>query len=147
MAASERSLWPQDLFTTVETQRTPLALLREQATLLGEKTKNLVEAKVTTDTEPLWAYFREGVSSFKNPDLSNRCFVQTFKLVSTALGNYTYELFRLVHPIEGYPLKVFFQDSEQLVKSEEELIDVLKAIFANEKTRRVIQAMIAQSQS
>lgn len=80
MAASERSLWPQDLFTAVKTQRTPLALLREQATLLGEQTKNLVEAKVTTDTEPL-------------------------------------------------------------------LIDVLKAIFANEKTRRVIQAMIAQSQS
>lgn len=128
MATNERNLWPQDLFTAVDIQRTPLALLREQATLLGENTNNLVEAKVVTNTE--------GAS-----------FVQYFNLVSPILKNYTYQLFHLVHPIDGYPLRVIFKDSEYVIKSEEELIANLRSIFADEKTRRVVQAMIAQSQS
>ncbi len=146
MTTTERNLWPQDLFTAVDVQRTPLALLREQATLLGEQTKNLVEAKVTTSVEPSLPRNFQTLATLIGSS-TNNSFVQKFSLVSTALGNYTYELFRVAHPVEGYPVKVFFQDEEYVAILEDELIGVLKMIFAHEKTRRVIQAMIAQSQS
>ncbi|MFN0107786.1 MAG: hypothetical protein ACKVZH_02960 [Blastocatellia bacterium] len=141
MTTTERNLWPQDLFTAVETQRTPLALMREQATLLGEQTRNLVEAKVVTSTQ-------ETIGGDLFIVRSNTTqFVQTFNLVSPALSNYTYQLFRVIHPVEGFPLKVLFEDSEYAANSEEELVATLKVIFAHEKTRRVIKAMIAQSRS
>ncbi|MDX2043592.1 MAG: hypothetical protein SF097_20410 [Acidobacteriota bacterium] len=131
MVTAERNLWPQDLFTTVDVQRTPLAILREQAAILGDNARNLIEARVVTTTD----YFL------------TRDFLQTFNLVSPVLSNYTYQLFQVQHPIEGYPLVVSFEDSQKKIDSEDEFIEELKTIFASEKTRRVIQAMIAQSQS
>ncbi len=40
------SEWPTDF--GVETEITPLTILKEQAVLLGERTKNVVEARVQT---------------------------------------------------------------------------------------------------
>jgi len=67
--------------------RTPLAILREQAALLGAKTKNLIEATVAT--------------SVNGPQFQHR-----FNLVVPSLGNYTYELFWVTHGIEMYPIIV-----------------------------------------
>src|SRR5881296_859505 len=67
--------------------RTPVSILREQAALLGQKTKNLVEASVETTS-------------------SGGTFYHTFKLVAPALDNYTYQLFRIRHGIQLYPVYV-----------------------------------------
>ena len=71
-----------------EGQRTPLAILREQASLLGTKTKNLVEATVDTSV-----------------DARGR-FVHRFTLVVPSLSSYKYELFRIEHGVAIYPITV-----------------------------------------
>jgi hypothetical protein len=45
MATHPRDLWPTDIAVTTNLQ-TPVGILREQALLLGEKTKNVVGAEV-----------------------------------------------------------------------------------------------------
>ena len=65
--------------------RSPVAVLREQAALLGSKTKNLVEARVETST------FRD-------------TFRHAFLLVVPTL-DYQYQLFSVSHGLEMYPLE------------------------------------------
>ena len=48
MAAPDVDLWPTDIGK--QRIKTPAAILRQQASHLGKRTKNLVEAKVETAT-------------------------------------------------------------------------------------------------
>ena len=51
-------LWPKEIGTAEITS--PVAILREQASLLGQKTKNLVEADVSplnNDTDTIFYHF------------------------------------------------------------------------------------------
>ena len=41
-------LWPDDLMDSLDKVKTPISILREQASLLGTKTGNLIEGKVYT---------------------------------------------------------------------------------------------------
>ena len=61
--------------------RTPASILREQASLLGAKTKNTIEGQVETWTSGSKLY-------------------HSFNLVVPALDNYSYELFKISH---GFP--------------------------------------------
>ena len=46
MAHNIPDLWPDDIAVT--SLQVPVTILRQQATLLGEKTKNLVEGEVSS---------------------------------------------------------------------------------------------------
>ena len=157
MAANEIDLWPTDLLDQVDTIRTPLAILREQAELLGKKSNNLVEARVKTNQrnpEVLLVTSRKPLSGLGggNPNefitergtAENAILIQSFNLVSSVLG-YTYQLFYVTHPIQGYPLAVYFEGQVSEANSEDELLTILKEIFSSEKTKRIIEAMVAQS--
>jgi hypothetical protein len=109
--------------------RTPLAVLREQAALLGPKTKNLVEAMVTTSRD-----------RFQDE------FVHHFSLVVPTLDNYTYELFRVTHSIDLYPVGVplTVPNRPLSLKSEEEFLAWLQQELSSPKTKSIIANLLAQ---
>lgn len=132
-----QDLWPKDIAPAAPPIKPPVTLLREQAALLGTKTKNIVEAEVI----PL------------NP--LNKTFGFGFQLVGPALNNYRFPLFNVEYPIEMYPVRmdvsgeVWGKDPESTtpieLHSEQEFLAALAKVFSAEKTRRVIQAIQAQS--
>src|SRR5579872_400146 len=100
--------------------RTPLAILREQAALLGPKTQNLVEAEV--DTEPYGS------------DLRHR-----FYLIAPALDNYRYQLFEARHEVTKlYPVVI---DYSTRLATQDELMDWLKNRLSSPETRQVITTL------
>ena len=125
-----------------EGQRTPLAILREQATLLGTKTKNLVEATVDTSV-----------------DARGR-FVHRFTLVVPSLSSYKYELFRIEHGVAIYPITVASgplvlvtneslgsQLLGSLLQTEQEFVNWLRGKLSSAETKRIIANLLAQATS
>jgi len=134
-------LWPDDI-TTNTILKAPVTILKEQGVLLGRKTSNLVEGEV--------------IKAFSD---SEDHFYYTFYLVGPALG-YRYRLLVVSHSINMYPLDIIMDGKDVLgelpaemkgehnklvADSEEKFMEILKAIFATRKVRRVIEAIIAQS--
>lgn len=128
MATNPRDFWPSDINVLPDLQ-TPVSILREQASLLGEKTNNLVEAEVRSQG-----------------DKSSQ-FVHTFFLVAPALDNYRYPLFTVTHKVDLYPATISFASQGLQAENEVKFVEYLKKIFADEKTKKVIQALIAQSRT
>lgn len=126
MVATENDLWPKDI-NGLPALRTPVSILREQASLLGDKTDHLVEADVVA-----------------RPSQNNR-FAHSFQLIAPALNQYRYSLFEVTHGIELYPLSISFNNTGYQVNKEPEFLEKLKMIFAHDQTKKVIQALVAQS--
>lgn len=139
MESSSHDLWPDDIEITGDFD-TPLRLLREQASLLGKRTKNIVQGSVVSTRDD---------SSFEiTEELEDTNFGvrHRFALVAPALGHYTYTLFVLTHDVvQLYPVKVLWENEVNVVKSKDELESLLKRIFSAEKTKRIIHSLIAQS--
>ncbi|MCZ6675995.1 MAG: hypothetical protein O7E52_01970 [Candidatus Poribacteria bacterium] len=132
MAQNIPDLWPDDIAVTNDL-KPPVAILRQQAALLGEKTQNLVEAEISSSS--IGSGFRHH-----------------FNLVVPALDNYRFRLFYITHPISLYPINISVSspgkdDTVIEVKSEDEFTKALRGIFSSEETKRIIQALIAQSQA
>ncbi len=143
-------MWPSDI--THSELLPPVAMMREQASLLGKKTRNLVTAEVSSRKE-----FESG---------KGEVLIHRFDLVAPALDNYTYGLFYIVQPITIYPLR-FGMDSDiyeeiassklrdqvqmskgaVTVDSEELFREVLRRILQSQKTKWVVSAMLAQTTS
>jgi hypothetical protein len=134
------SLWPEQIDEWKV--KPPVAILRQQAALLGPMTQGIVEARVT----------RLGT---KEPNE----FAYRFELVAPGLGRYTYSLFVISHEVELYPVQ-FVLDlslSEDLrheegfsrmieVDNEAEFVGVLREILRAEKTKRIIGSLLAQAE-
>ncbi|HLG17223.1 MAG TPA: hypothetical protein VJH03_22420 [Blastocatellia bacterium] len=141
MSISPRNLWPEDIAVT-ETVA-PAAILKEQASLLGERTKNLVEGRVAPSA----------------PSLRGGNFEYAFYLVAPALDNYHYHLFSVSHGVEFYPLTIQPRGSfglsgllprgevELAVNNEEEFLEELAKLFSSDKTKHIIASLIAQSRA
>ena len=143
-------LWPKEL--TVVDQRSPLTILKEQASLLGEKTQNIVVAVLE-----------------KNPDTralacKEVSFKYGFLLTCPALGHYRFGLFTVAYGIDMYPVHFHFdsdvaeeiieqtpakpgKDGSLLASNEQEFTEILRRIFSSRKTLRVIHALLSQAQS
>lgn len=146
-------LWPENL--DLKGIRTPVGLLKEQAINLGKRTQNIIVAEV------------QAVTSVP------KLFHYIFYLVAPALGNYHYDLFSISYNEALYPVGFRLDEdlkkeisivinkkkslggkkvdkSEALdfqVKDEKEFLEVLKAIFNADRTKRLIQSLYAQSES
>ena len=143
-------LWPSDL-STVD-QRSPLTILKEQASLLGEKTQNIVIAEL------------EDISILELPSLRKCPFRYGFLLICPALSHYRFRLFSIGYDIYMYPV-YFDLDSdvaEEILKdihvelgkdgalqasNEEEFIEILKRVFSSRKAVQVIRALLSQATS
>ncbi len=145
------NLWPIEI--EFEGLKAPVTILREQATLLGDKTKNIVLAEVQESSQI-------AISEIQFD------FIFYFNIVAPALGNYRYRLFKIGYQIDLYPLSIYI-DSDiikdlaknniltgdpkikiggpVIVKTEKEFVELLRAIFNTEKTKRVLAAILAQS--
>jgi hypothetical protein len=141
-------LWP----TNIENNRvnSPVVILREQAALLGEKTKNIVMAAVV-----------EGSA------VGGGLFAYDFFIVGPALQNYRYRLLTIFHDVALYPVKVFVEEdilSEVVsahsftkakvvqfgvdviaAQTEDEFIEVLRAVFGSTKAVAVVTAILSQT--
>lgn len=139
MSISPRNLWPEDIAVTDAVA--PVSLLREQASLLGERTKNLVEGSVVTPGTV------RGVDFLQQKDR----FSYGLDLVAPALNNYRYRLFSISHGVEFYPLTISgteaLNSDEFQVNNEEEFLKAIERIFLSEKTKRIISSLIAQSRA
>jgi len=134
-------LWPTELATEVG-PRAPVAILKEQAALLGKKTENIVEASVKSQK-----FLRE----------PERPFAYDFYIVSKPL-DYRYKIFSLYHGFEPYPVyfgldtdiigELSLRGPEDLsAGSEEELISILSKILQSEKIKKVIATMLAYAKA
>jgi hypothetical protein len=106
------------------TRRTPVAILREQASLLGTKTKNLIEARVVTE-----ASFGE---------IRHR-----FLLVAPGLDNYKYQLFRIEHDVNLYPVTVE-TEPPVLLETEPDFTKWLQFTLSSDHTKRIVGNLLAQ---
>lgn len=118
-----RDLWPKDIGEA--TLVAPSAILKEQASMLGEKTKYLVTAEVVTKSE-------------------GSTLIHTFQIKAPALDNYTYQLFSVHHGINFYPLSVVFEGSGYGISTQEEFIVRLSDILGSATTRNLVKSLIAQ---
>lgn len=118
-------LWPADLgdFKLMP----PVSILREQADWLSKKTKGRLDGKVISGRD-------------------SSSFLHRFLVVAPALDNYSYELFKVWHPIDYYPLKFSMGSSaySKECKDEQQFLAAIKEFLADEKTKRVVSAILAQ---
>jgi hypothetical protein len=129
MATHTADFWPDDIGETGGPEpRTPVALLREQAVALGEKTKNVVTAEVESDTD-------------------GGMFVHTLYLAAPSI-NYKYQLLAVRHPLLLYPIlaKEPGNVAWRKLESEDDFLQWLRTVLASENTKKVIRALRAQSQ-
>jgi hypothetical protein len=144
-------LWPNDIaFTGV---KAPVSILKEQASLLGEKTKNLLKAEVRLSEPDLL-----DTQSVMEKMFGLRQFYYAFYFVAPTLNNYRYKLFTISHGIQLYPVQINIDDDikfEVLGKntdgiitasSEEEFIEILKKVFNASKTKKIMQSILAQTE-
>ena len=149
-------LWPDDIGDNLP--KAPVTILRDQASALGQKTKNIVEAEV----------------SILNREFSsnNDIFSYAFIIVAPALNVYRYNLFSISHNIQLYPVTFdldtdIFNEVDFIEKitnreetsedtfvipettvsaaTEEDFLRILKIILNSKKARYVINALLSQS--
>jgi len=139
-----RNLWPTDIEVTSVTP--PVTILGQQATMLGNMTKNIILGDV------------------KARESEEYDFSYIFYIVAPALNNYRYKLLTIYHNIDLYPVTIQVEEdifnevpksitraigeripNSIFAKSEEQFTEVLKAIFNSSKAKKVISALLAQS--
>jgi hypothetical protein len=132
-------LWPEELGNTSDIA--PIAILKTQASLLGQKTRGLVTGKIQK--------FR-----FEDEDNDDRSrMLHSFSLVAPAIGNYRVDLFYMEsHLEELYPITivVYPRSTEALtikhkIETESALHEILKKIFSASETLKVIRSIVAHS--
>lgn len=141
MSTTTRDFWPNDL--AVSTVLTPIAILKEQAALLTEKTNGLIVGDVES-RRPSPYNVHEYARACSDDGL-----VHIFRLIVPALDDYCYELLSIIHPVQLYPLELRYSptDTNWTVTSEEEFVEVLKNVLSCEATLNVIRSLVAQAQA
>jgi hypothetical protein len=132
-------LWPKDIEYTE--LRAPATIIKEQASLLGQKTKNLLKAEV------LFSKTLETQDSF----------YYTFYFVAPTLNNYRYKLFTISHGIKLYPVEINIdydinaeispqeKDGNLVAHSEDEFLEILHKIFNADTTKQIMKSILAQT--
>lgn len=116
-------LWPADIGTGK--LQSPVAILRREASLLGEKTSQLVTAEVTTQSQ-------------------GEHFIHAFILVCPALDNYRYELFKVQHRLTFYPMTFITGGGGISLSTQEEFLGRLRVIFSSQDTKNIVHSLLAQ---
>jgi hypothetical protein len=127
MADATESYWPVEIIDAADPE--PVAILKEQAALLGERTKNAVEAIVKPSTEDGTAY-------------------HSLYLKADALGDYLYKLLYIAYPVIGrggdYPITVESSagGAKKSISSEDEFREWLRAQLSSDYVRTAISNLL-----
>jgi hypothetical protein len=143
-------LWPDD-FGKIDVVP-PVAILREQAEVLKEKTKGLIQGLVQLSNAPSGSFDDPGqpwttATSTIPTGKESGSFFHTFYLVAPSLDSYSYRLFGVRHPLESYPLEIYFDEKKRVCHNEDEFIQQLKEVLSSEKTKKVVKAILSQAKS
>lgn len=133
MSSAVDNLWPEEI-ASVTDELPPITILRQQASLLGQMTRNIIEAEVETTATNIEGVLRH-----------------TLYLVAPALDFYRCPLLDVEHKVTSmYPatVKMLISDIKQKkipARDEKVFKDALKRVFADEETKKMIGALLAQS--
>ena len=130
--AHTESLWPT--FDTVNLERDPRIILKEQAMFLEKATKNVLSAEIRTVAD--------------NYNLSRNKIVYDLQIVAPLLSDYRYNLLKIEGSLEAlYPIKInpSLGQKEEIVKNESEFINALERIFKSDATKKIIGVLLARS--
>lgn len=129
------SLWPSDIGAT--SKRAPVDVLREQARFLTETTQGEVGAHVNYLRVPTFTAKTKGEFRFD------------FDIVAPELNNYSLTLLSIYNSSSLYPVHVEYDGFEggyATAESEQELSDLLRAVFSSKTTRDLISGIRAQTE-
>jgi len=124
MDNNDLDLWPAD-FGEISTT-SPASILRKQAKALTERTNGVLRGDVSSRS-------------------SQGTFHHSLYVVAPTLKNYKYRLLKVSHGIGFYPATIDFHDREMNAFDEDDLIQALRTVLHSEEAKRVIQALLSQS--
>jgi hypothetical protein len=141
---TSKSLWGD--LPLADAIRTPIAILREQATILTELTHGLLEGVVTnrlTDESSIVFSI-----SLKKP----KEFSAVLSIVAPALDGYVFRILQMDYDLELYPVEIEnlaseIGDSFTSCNNEQELMQAIGNVLSSESVRRAIRMLLAQSKS
>jgi hypothetical protein len=104
----------------------PVTVLRQQAGRLGQRTKNFVEARVSTQVK-------------------SQGFQHSLHLLVPTLSNYRFELLSVHHMPSIYPIKIFDMTNDQQSEANtlEEFKSKLKGILSSDRVKRIINNLMS----
>jgi hypothetical protein len=105
----------------------PYSILKEQAEFLATGTGQLLTGEVQKKAD-------------------GNLFIIKFFIRAKALNNYKYSLLTVTHDVHLYPVEVLSSQDPfpKPCRNESEFKDILRNILSSEKTRSVVQALLAQ---
>jgi hypothetical protein len=109
--------------------RTPKTILAEQAAILNEATMGVVRAQVSSSGD------------------NSGNITHTLSLIAPVLGNYQFTVLYVAHDVSVYPCRILSPPNAGWVSCEDEehFARQLVSVLGNEKTRRVIESLLSQS--
>jgi hypothetical protein len=148
MATAVEDLWPADIESAPD-QLPPITILKQQAAMLGQRTRNLLEGQVETRTEESYRRLRH-----------------VLFIVAPALDFYRYPLLEVEHAVVGiYPVTITAswnapREPEEegigvdesldrhyklTASDESQFKNALKDLLGHEETKKIIGSLLAQS--
>ncbi len=134
----------------------PVTLLRQQASLLGSKTKNVLTGVVSRPRKKASLYDVLRAEPAKSAPAKERASTPEqqmevyFSIRCSALDNYTFHVLTLIYPLLTiFPLSVRDEAVGKVhtCMSEDELRDALQRILGSQHLRRVISALLREARA
>jgi hypothetical protein len=163
------NLWPAEI-TEVSEITPPVVILDQQAAMLGNMTKNIILAEIKSEKEAIFVletddflYKYEFSYAFYivAPILDNYRYnlltiwhnIDLYPVVVNVEENIYKEIYKDFDDkitFSPWALRVQYEGKNQvedsfMANSKKEFLDILKAIFGASKTKRIISALLAQS--
>lgn len=122
-----KNLWGE--IPVESTIKTPVTILREQATILSDKTSKLLlgEVKQLPFPEDIFAY--------------------ELRVVAPALSNYSYSILSIYHDIKLYPLELMSSGRSINCHDEDAFYSALEMELSSERVHKVIVSLLSQSKA
>jgi len=142
------SLWPSDFISSDVDVTLPVMILRQQATILGQLTHNILEGLVESSPELMPKY---QIPQIPEKKVMSDALRHNFYIKAPTLGGYRYKLFYATHKLaDTYPVNIYspvFPNSFLQVIDEKEFCQAVSDIFNSEKTKKIVQSLLIQSEA
>jgi hypothetical protein len=125
---SAESMWGE--INDPVNQRTPTSILREQALILNQMTKGVL------------------IGSIEQEPTANNTLIYNFAITAPAINNHKFAILTVQYSITIYPLTLTDRTTQvqRQCLNEEGFTSTLKGILSSTQVKRVISALLIQSQ-
>ena len=127
-----QNLWGE--LPNVDDVRTPTTILKEQAAQLSAATKAVLRGRAAVTQSSGW-------------------FLLQLRIVAPVLDNYEYTVLDVAHGVDPYPLTLTpiwnknRREGGVRCNTEVEFLEAVAAVLQDDRTRRVVGALLAQSKA